>query len=107
MYEVIRKFSKMRSVDEAARRAAEGLGPILQQSKGFVSYYVVRFGEESGGSITLFDGQQTAQDAQKKAMTWLKSNLSDFAEGEPEVWAGEVLAAATGQATSGRRATAA
>jgi hypothetical protein len=107
MYAVIRKFNKMRSVDEAARRAAEGLGPILQQSKGFVGYYVVRFGEASGGSITLFDSQQTAQDAQTRAMTWIKSNLSDLAEGEPEVWAGEVLAAATGQTSSGGRATAA
>jgi hypothetical protein len=107
MYAVVRKFNKMRSVDEAARRAADGLGPILQQSKGFVGYYVVRFGEGSGGSITLFDSEQAAQDAQTKAMTWIKSNLSDLTEGEPEVWTGEVLAAVTGKATSGGRATAA
>lgn len=107
MYAVVRRFNHMRSIDEAARRAAEGLGAILQKSQGFVAYYVVRFGAEAGGSITLFETQQSAQDAQIKALAWIKSNLADLTEGEPEVWTGEVLAAVMGQATSSGRATAA
>ena len=34
MYVVIRKFSAMRSVPEAARRAESGIGQILKQSPG-------------------------------------------------------------------------
>jgi hypothetical protein len=107
MFAVVRRFNHMRSIDEAARRAAEGLGAMLRNSQGFVAYYVVRFGAEAGGSITLFESQQSAQDAQTKASAWIKSNLADLIEGEPEVWTGEVLAAVTGQATSSGHATAA
>jgi|tagenome__1003787_1003787.scaffolds.fasta_scaffold16339760_1 hypothetical protein len=107
MYAVVRRFKSMRSIDEAARRAAEGMGKMLRGSQGFVAYYVVRFGADSGGSITLFETQQAAQDAQAKALAWIKSNLSDLTEGEPEIWSGEVLATVTGQGTSGGHATAA
>jgi hypothetical protein len=34
MYAVIRKFNKMRSVEEVARRAEAGLVPILRQAPG-------------------------------------------------------------------------
>ena len=34
MYAVVRRFNHMRSIDEAARRAAEGLGAMLQRAKG-------------------------------------------------------------------------
>jgi len=97
----------MRSVDDAARRAAEGIGKMLHGSKGFVAYYVVQFGPESGGSISLFETQQAAQDAQGKALAWIKSNLADLTEGEPEIWAGEVKAAITGQGSASAHATAA
>jgi hypothetical protein len=107
MFAVVRKFNRMRSIDEAGRRAAEGLGPILKASQGFIAYYVVRFGEEGGGSITLFETQQAAQDAHQKALAWIKTNLADLTEGEPEVISGEVMASVTGQGASGTRATAA
>ena len=84
-----------------------GLGPILKASQGFIAYYVVRFGEEGGGSITLFETQQAAQDAHQKALAWIKTNLADLTEGEPEVISGEVMASVTGQGASGTRATAA
>jgi len=35
MYVVIRKFNRMRSVAEAARRAESGLGQMLKQTPGF------------------------------------------------------------------------
>jgi hypothetical protein len=107
MYAVVRKFNRMRSVDEAGRRAADGLGPILKQSPGFVAYYVVRFGDEMGGSITLFETREAAQEAHQKALGWIKANLADLTNAEPEVMSGEVLAAVMGQGMSGSRATAA
>jgi hypothetical protein len=66
MYAVIRKFNKMRSVDEVARRAEAGLAPILRQSPGFQGYYVVNGGNDVGVSITL-SGCETSLAA---AMTW-------------------------------------
>ncbi len=80
----------MRSVEEVARRAEAGLVPILRQSPGFQGYYVVNGGNDVGVSITLFDTRDAVQ-AHRRAMAWIKDNLSDFYEGEPEVTMGEVV----------------
>jgi hypothetical protein len=94
MYAVIRKFNRMRSPEEAARRAEAGLIPILSQSPGFRGYYVVRSGDEMIVSITMFDTQDAVQDAHLRAVGWIKDNLSDLVDGEPEVISGEVIISA-------------
>jgi hypothetical protein len=101
MYAVIRKFSNMRNVEEAGRRAEAGLAPILRQSPGFRGYYVVNAGNNGGASISLFESQEAAEQAQKKAMAWIGENLADLAGGEPEIIAGQVLVSATAQPGAG------
>jgi hypothetical protein len=44
----------MRSLDEAGRRAAEGVGSILKQTPGFMAYYVFEGGNGVGASVSLF-----------------------------------------------------
>ena len=105
MYAVVRKVP-MRSIEDAARRAADGLGPIMKQSPGFIGYYVVRFGDQTGGSISLFETQSAAQEANRRALDWIKTNLADIAEGEPEVSAGEILASITADGTAGHASAA-
>ena len=105
MYAVVRRI-KMHSIDEAARRAADGLGSVFKQSPGFHAYQVVQFGEDSGGSVTLFETREAAEEANQRALTWIKENLADLADGEPEVMQGEVLASVLGTST-GAGATAA
>ena len=92
MYVVIRKFSAMRSVPEAARRAESGIGQILKQSPGFVAYYVFDGGNGVGGSVTLFEDRGKANAANEKALAWIRGSLFDLIEGDPEINAGEVLA---------------
>ena len=48
MYMFIRKYTKVRSVADAARRAKSGIGQILRESNGFRSYYVLDGGEGVG-----------------------------------------------------------
>ena len=97
MHVVIRKFSNMRSLEEAGRRAAEGLGPILRQSPGFKGYYVFDAGGGAGGSVSLFESRAAAEAANEKAIAWIQQNLVDLYDGRPpEVTKGEVLAAVTG-----------
>jgi len=67
MYVVIRKFSAMGSVPEAARRAESGIGQILKQSPGFVAYYVFDGGNGVGGSVTLFEDRGKANAAKAPA----------------------------------------
>jgi hypothetical protein len=95
MYVVIRKFTKMRSMPEAARRAESGIGQMLKKSPGFLGYYVFDGGNGIGGSVTLFDSRDAAIAANEMALAWVRASLSDLIDGEPEITAGEVLAVVT------------
>jgi hypothetical protein len=96
MYVVIRKFNRMRSVAEAARRAESGIGELLKLSPGFQGYYVFDAGDGVGGSVTLFESKETAVAANEKALTWIRGSLMDVIDGEPEITMGEVLVTVTG-----------
>ena len=95
MYLVIRKFSRMRTVREAARRAESGIAQLMKQSPGFRGDYIFDAGEGVAGSVTFFDDQQSAVAANAKALAWIQASLSDLINGEPEVIAGEVLVSVT------------
>jgi hypothetical protein len=95
MYLVIRKFSRMRTVQEAVRRAETGIAQLMKQSPGFRGYYIFDAGEGVAGSVTFFDDRETATAANAKALAWIQASLSDLIDGEPEVIAGEVLVALT------------
>ncbi len=95
MYVLIRKFSQMRSVAQAARRAESGIGQILKQAPGFRGYYVFDGGQGVGGSVTLFESRDEALAANETALAWIRASLSDLLDGEPEITAGEVLAVVT------------
>jgi hypothetical protein len=97
MYAVLRKFNNMRNIDEAGRRAVDGLGPMLRQMPGFKGYYVFTGGGSVGASFTLFESQEAAQAAHQKALGWIRANLADLYEGEPEIVAGEVLGQVTAE----------
>jgi hypothetical protein len=95
MYLVIRKFSRMRTVEEAARRAESGIGQLMKQASGFLGYYIFDAGDGVAGSVTLFETREAAEAANQQALAWIQGSLGDLIEGEPEVIAGEVLAAVT------------
>jgi len=92
VYVIIRRFTQMRSVSEAARRAESGIGQMLRQAPGFRGYYVFDAGNGVGGSVTLFESRKEALAANDKALAWIRASLSDLLDGEPEITAGEVLA---------------
>jgi hypothetical protein len=97
MYIVIRKLNNMRSIDQAGRKAAEGVGAIMKQTPGFKGYYVFDGGSGVGGSVSLFDNREAAEAANEKAIAWIKENLAGFYDGQPpEVIKGEVMAAVLG-----------
>ena len=95
MYVVIRKFNRMSSVAEAARRAESGLGQMLKQMPGFQGYCVFDAGDGVGGSISLFENREAAIAANEQALAWIRASLTDVIDGEPEITMGEVLATVT------------
>ncbi|MHC4051554.1 hypothetical protein [Bradyrhizobium sp. 25ACV] len=91
MYMVIRKYAKVRSVADAARRAKSGVGEILRQSHGFKSYYVLDAGDGLGIAVMIFDDRESANAANAKILAFVQASLPDLDLGVPEITTGEVL----------------
>ena len=91
MYMVIRKYSKVRSVADAARRAKSGIGQILRGSRGFRFYYVLDGGEGVGVALMIFEDRESANAANDKILEFVQASLHDLDLGDPEIIAGEVL----------------
>ena len=91
MYMFVRKYAKVRSVADAARRAKSGIGQILRQSHGFRSYYVLDGGEGVGVAVMTFEDRESANAANDKILEFVQASLLDLNLGDPEIIAGEVL----------------
>jgi hypothetical protein len=91
MYIFIRKYTKVRSVADAARRAKSGVGQILRESRGFKSYYVLDGGEGVGVALMIFEDSECANAANDKVMEFVQASMHDLDLGDPEIIAGEVL----------------
>jgi hypothetical protein len=91
MYMVIRKYTKVRSVADAARRAKSGVGEILRQSQGFRSYHVLDAGEGVGIAVMIFDNRDSANVANAKILAFVQASLHDLDLGVPEITSGELL----------------
>jgi len=91
MYMFIRKYTKVRSVADAARRAKSGVGQLLRGSPGFKSYYVLDGGEGVGVAVMIFEDRESANAANDKVMDFVQASLHDLDLGDPEIVAGEVL----------------
>ena len=89
MYMFIRKYTKVRSV--AARRAKSGIGQILRESPGFISYYVLDGGNGVGVAVMIFEDRESATAANDKVLDFVQASLLDLNLGDPEIIAGEVL----------------
>jgi len=100
----------MSSVEEAAKRAEAGIGPILQRNPGFRGYYIVDAGDGVGCSITVFESREAAESSREEVMGWIEKNLSDQFREPPLITAGEVIVAveapgaAAGQSVAGATA---
>jgi hypothetical protein len=91
MYMVIRKYTNVRSVADAARRAKSGVGEILRQSQGFRSYHVLDAGDGVGVAVMIFDDRESANVANAKILAFVQASLHDLDLGVPEITSGELL----------------
>jgi hypothetical protein len=104
MYIITRRFKSLRSVAEAAKRAEAGLAPLMLDATGFKGYHIVDAGGGVGFSVTLFETREDAERVKDRALDWIKQNLSDLYQDEPEVTAGEVIYSARPELAPGRAA---
>ena len=82
------------STDEVVRRVKEGFVPIIRDTQGFVSYFVLAPSEREDElvSVSVFEDRSSAEESNERAEDWVKQNLSEllplpeFAEGEVVVY---------------------
>ena len=91
MYMFVRKYTKVHSVADAARRAKSGICQILKDSHGFKSYYLLDGGEGVGVAVMIFEDRESANAANDKVLEFVQASLLDLNLGDPETIAGEVL----------------
>ena len=107
MYALLRKnkLVKPGGADEAAKRARDGIVPILKGRPGFRLHlgFVSEASEAVG--VTLFDGREAALDAHERVRAWAAESMRDLTPDEPEVRSGAVLLhRGTAQALAGGEA---
>jgi hypothetical protein len=107
MYVITRRFKSISSVAEAAARAETGLAPMMLTATGFKGYHIIDAGGGVGLSVTMFETREDADRVKDRALDWIKQNLSDLYQGEPEVTAGEVIYSARPETPVGREASSA
>jgi heme-degrading monooxygenase HmoA len=80
------------SVDEVVRRVKEGFVPLIRDTQGFVSYFVLAPSEREDElvSVSVFESQESAEESNEKAEDWVIQNLSELLL-LPEFAAGEVV----------------
>jgi hypothetical protein len=105
MYVITRRFKSVGPVAEAARRAEAGLAPMMLAATGFKGYHIIDAGGGVAMSVTMFETREDADRVKDRALAWVKQNLSDLYQGEPEVTAGEVIYSARPEGPAGREAS--
>ena len=105
MFVITRRFKSISSVAEAAKRAETGLAPMMLAAHGFKGYHIIDAGSGVGLSVTMFETREDADRVKDRALGWIKQNLSDLYQGEPEVTAGEVIYSARPETPAGREAS--
>jgi len=93
MFAAIRYYrAEPDSVDEVARRVQEGFVPVIRETAGFVSYFVLAPGEREGAivSVSVFEDQESAEESNRKAEDWVRENLSELVV-TPEFAAGQIV----------------
>jgi quinol monooxygenase YgiN len=93
MFAAIRYYrTEPDSVDEVARRVQEGFVPLIRETRGFVSYFVLTPGGREGAivSVSVFEDRESAEESNRKAEYWVSQNLSELLP-TPEFAAGQIV----------------
>jgi heme-degrading monooxygenase HmoA len=80
------------SVGEVVRRVKEDFVPLIRDTQGFVSYFVLAPSEREDElvSVSVFEDRRGAEESNERAEDWVRQNLSELLL-LPEFAAGEVV----------------
>src|SRR4029078_7983503 len=92
MYAAIRQArAKTGMAEELTRMIREGAIPIISEVEGFMAYYVVYAPDETVTAISVFNNYAGAEEANRRALTWIDESLAPLLVGPATAVAGPVI----------------
>jgi hypothetical protein len=92
MYAAIRQAkAKTGTAEELARRIKEGAIPIISDVDGFRAYYVVYAPDDTVTAISIFNKYEQAEEANRRALAWIETDLAPLLAGQATAMAGPVI----------------
>ena len=93
MYATLRRYDGLEpsKIDELTRAVSEELRPLLAKAPGFLSYELMRGGDEWITSIGIFESKSAAQDSNRTADSWIRTNAGSLVRNPPGVTSGELV----------------
>lgn len=78
------------SVGEVVQRVNATFVPSLVTMPGFVDFYLVRLENDAVSTLSIFETQAEAEEANTFFADWAKRELASFLQVPPEIAVGEV-----------------
>jgi hypothetical protein len=96
MYVTIRKYTPkgkvdQKTLDDLKNRKNDGFLPMVQDIRGFHSYYAVNVGDKQLVTIGVFEDRTAAAESTRRAGEFVKKDPMKDQLGSPEILEGEVL----------------
>ena len=92
MYGSVRRYRiDPKNMDELVKRVP-GAVDVMSSLTGFRAYYVVRGGNDSIATLSLFSDKEAAVLSNVVAANWVKENAADLVSSAVDTVTGEVIA---------------
>lgn len=79
------------SLEEVVQRVNDSFVPSLVSMSGFVDFYLVRLEHDIVSTLSIFETQSEAQEANTFFANWAKQELASLLQSPPELAIGEVV----------------
>ena len=89
MHASVRRY-RVRDIDAIVSKVESDFVEQVKQIDGFVGYYVIDGGDGTAASVTVGETADAVAEATRLSGNWVRENVADFVDGEPEVTVGEV-----------------
>jgi len=90
MYASVRSYASGGDLVDALVENESEVRDLISGINGFQAYYVVRGERGDAVSVSVFDDRAGAEESNRVAADWVRSNLPDLALSPPHIVAGEV-----------------
>jgi hypothetical protein len=96
MYATVRRYTpkgsvEKKTIDDLKHRIDSKFVPIVQDVRGFHSYYVLATGKNELVTIGIFDDKTGATESTRRAAEFVKNDPDKDRLGSPEIYEGELL----------------